>query len=82
MDLAALDSDPATACAQAKNLITPMNPTASQIVQTPSGATGGDPVHPVRSICPDQTTDDAGVSLCVPQSAIDGLTAWVNAESP
>jgi hypothetical protein len=82
MDLAALDSDPATACAQAKNRINPKDPAKSQILLTPTGDPSGDPSHPVRSVCPNQTTDDAGLSRCVPQATIGGLTAWINAESP
>jgi hypothetical protein len=80
MDLAALDSDPAIACAQAKNRITPKDPAKSQLLQTPTGNPAGDPSHPVRSVCPTQTTNDAGLSLCVPQSVIDSLGVWINAE--
>jgi hypothetical protein len=81
MDLGKLDTDPATACAQAKNRIVPKNPTASQILLTPTGDPQGDPFHPVRTTCPTLTQNDAGPSLCVPQAYVDGLTAWINAEN-
>jgi hypothetical protein len=81
MDLAKLDTDPATACAQAKNRIVPKNPTASQILQTPTGDPAGDPSHPVRDVCPNMTANDGGASYCVPQGFIDGMKAWINGEN-
>ena len=80
MDLTLLDADPAGACQQVLHRILPKDPTKSQLVQTPSGQTGGDPSHPVKDICPAQTTTDAGVQLCTPQAFVDGVTTWINAE--
>jgi hypothetical protein len=80
MDLSLLDGDPAAACQQVLHRILPKNPTGSQLLQTPSGQTGGDPSHPVHDVCPAVTTTDAGVQLCTPQAFIDGVTTWINAE--
>ncbi len=80
MDLSLLDSAPASACQQVLHRILGKNPTGSQLIQTPTGAAGGDPSHPVKTVCPTQTTTDAGVQLCTPQAFVDGVTTWINAE--
>ena len=80
MDLSLLDSDPGAACQQVLHRVLAKNPTSSQLLQTPTGAAGGDPSHPVKDVCPAQTTTDAGVQLCTPQGFIDGVTTWINAE--
>ncbi len=80
MDLSKVDTDNASACAQALHRIVRKNPAASQILLTPTGNPAGDPSHPVRDVCPGQTLTDAGALLCVPQPLIDDLTAWINAE--
>jgi hypothetical protein len=80
MDLSLLDTDPAAACQQVFHRVVPKNPAGSPLLQTPTGQTGGDPSHPVKDVCPAQTTTDAGIQLCTPQGFIDGVTTWINAE--
>ena len=80
-DLRTLDADPARACIESLVHITPANKPASPLILTCTGAPG-DPTHPVRGIC-GQGVDsgtDAAVPQCVPQTVIDGIQGWINAE--
>jgi hypothetical protein len=81
-DLRTLDADPNVACAETFSHITIGNKPQSPIILTCTGASGGDQTHPVRGVC-GQVIDsgtDAAVPQCVPQSVIDGILGWINAE--
>jgi hypothetical protein len=67
MDLSALDTNNAVACAQAKFWINFQNKSQSVLILTPSG--GSNPNHPVTS-------------LPANQQPITDIMAWVNAETP
>ncbi|AKV01918.1 hypothetical protein AKJ09_08581 [Labilithrix luteola] len=66
MDLRAADTDPATACAQARNWINFQDKTQSTILLNPTGK--ANPNHPMRAL----SSDDP---------IVQGLNAWVQAET-
>jgi hypothetical protein len=67
MDLTAADTDPAKACAQARNYINFQNRAQSTILLNPEGK--ANPNHPVAPLA---DTDPV----------VTGIAAWVNAEQP
>ncbi len=68
MDLTTLDTDPAAACAQARNFINFADKARSPLVLTPMGDVGGGAAnHPVQTLKPTDPT-------------IMGLQAWINDE--
>lgn len=81
LDLRALDTTPAEACANALMHVNLADRPNSNLLKTPAGAPGGDPTHPVRGVCGGGDPDGGSATpLCVPPTYASGVLAWINAE--
>ena len=82
LDLRTLDAAPAQACAETLAHVSLTNQAQSEIILTCKGEPGGDEGHPVQKICGAVVPDSGPPAFqCVPQTVVDGIQAWINAEN-
>jgi hypothetical protein len=77
LDLSAVGTDDAKACAQALRRMNRADKDESQLLLTPLGDPMGDPSHPVKGACGDMAAD---AGPCVPTGFADGIKAWLAKE--